>query len=48
MAINALKLFSAIALVILSTGALPHPRYGTAIAIGLCIAAAIVLHFAAQ
>jgi hypothetical protein len=43
---NALKLVVVAGLVLVSGGAWPNPRYGAAIAIGLCIVAAVVLHFA--
>jgi hypothetical protein len=43
---NSLKLVGAAALVLISSGAWPNPRYGP-IAIGLCIMAAVVLHFVA-
>lgn len=47
MVMNALKLFGAAAFLLLVTGAWPSRRYGAVIAIGLCILAAFVLHFAA-
>jgi hypothetical protein len=47
MVINFLKLAGAAALVLITTGAWPNPRYGPAIALGLCVVAAIVLHFIA-
>ena len=42
-----LKLCAVAALIFLSLGAWPNRRYGAAIALGLCVTAAIVLHFAA-
>jgi hypothetical protein len=47
MIINALKLVGAAVLVVISSGAWPNPRYGAAIAVGACIMAAVILHFAA-
>jgi hypothetical protein len=47
MVMNALKLFSAAAFLLLLTGAWPNRRFGAVIAIGLCTAAAVVLHYAA-
>jgi hypothetical protein len=47
MVINALKLAGAAALLLITAGAWPHPRYGAAIALGVCIMAAVALHFAA-
>jgi asparagine N-glycosylation enzyme membrane subunit Stt3 len=47
MVINSLKLVGAAALVLISSGAWPNPRYGLPIAIGLCIVAAVILHFVA-
>lgn len=47
MIINALKLVGAAALVVISSGAWPNPRYGAAVALGVCIMAAVILHFAA-
>jgi hypothetical protein len=47
MIINGLKLAGAAALVVISSGAWPNPRYGAAIALGVCITAAVILHFAA-
>jgi hypothetical protein len=47
MVINSLKLVGAAALVLISSGAWPNPRYGLPIAIGLCIVVAVVLHFVA-
>jgi hypothetical protein len=44
---NALKLAAVPALVIITAGAWPNPRYGAAIAIGLCVMAAVALHFVA-
>jgi len=44
---NALKLAALAGLLLISGGAWPNPRYGAAIAIGLCIVAAVILHFAA-
>lgn len=45
--INALKLAGAAALLLITAGAWPNPRHGAAIALGVCILAAVVLHFAA-
>jgi len=47
MIINTLKLAVAAALVLVSSGAWPNPRYGAAIALGVCVMAAVVLHFIA-
>lgn len=47
MVMNALKLVSAAAFLLLITGAWPSRRYGAVVAIGLCVLAAIVLQFAA-
>lgn len=44
---NALKLAGVAALVLITSGAWPNPRYGAAIALGVCIMAAVFLHFAA-
>jgi hypothetical protein len=44
---NALKLVASAGLLLISTGAWPNPRYGAAIAIGLCVLAAVVIHFTA-
>jgi hypothetical protein len=45
--INALKLVVLAGLLLISGGAWPNPRYGAAIAVGLCVLAAVVIHFAA-
>ena len=42
-----LKLSAAAALIFLGLGTWPNRRYGTAIALGLCVTAAVVFHFAA-
>ena len=47
MVINALKLAGTAALILVTAGAWPNPRYGAAISIGVCILAAVALHFAA-
>jgi hypothetical protein len=47
MVTNALKLVAVAALILLTTGAWPNPRYGAMIALGICIMAALTLHFAA-
>jgi len=47
MVMNALKLAVSAGLVLVTAGAWPNPRYGAAVSIGLCIAAAVVLHFVA-
>jgi hypothetical protein len=47
MIVNALKLVALAGLLLISAGAWPNPRYGAAIAIGLCVLAAVVIHFAA-
>jgi hypothetical protein len=47
MMMNALKIVGLAALMIIGSGGWPNPRYGGAIAIGVCIIAAVVLHFAA-
>jgi len=44
---GALKLLVSAGLVFVSVGAWPNPRYGAAISIGLCVMAAVALHFAA-
>ena len=44
---NALRLASGAALVLITGGVWPNPRYGIAIAVGVCIMAAVALHFAA-
>lgn len=44
---NALKLAASAELILISAGAWPNPRYGAAVAIGVCIMAAVALHFAA-
>jgi hypothetical protein len=44
---NTLKLAASAGLVLISTGAWPNPRYGWAIAVGICIIAAATLHLAA-
>ena len=44
---NALKLVVSGALLLMTSGAWPNARYGAAIAIGLCIVAAVTLHFVA-
>jgi len=43
---NALKLLAAAGLLLITSGAWPNPRYGAAFATGLCILAAVVIHFA--
>jgi hypothetical protein len=45
MIIYALKLAASIGLVLITTGAWPNPRYGAAISIGVCVLAALTLHF---
>ena len=47
MVVNALKLAGAAALLLITAGAWPNARYGAAIALGVCIMAAVALHFAA-
>jgi hypothetical protein len=47
MIMNALKLAASAGLIFISAGAWPNPRYGAAISIGICVLAAVVLHFAA-
>jgi hypothetical protein len=47
MVINALKLVGAAALILMTAGARPNPRYGSAIVLDICIMAAVALHFAA-
>ncbi|MBR0775641.1 hypothetical protein JQ625_12435 [Bradyrhizobium diazoefficiens] len=44
---NAVKLAGAAALFLVTAGVWPSPRYGWAVAIGICILAAVALHFAA-
>lgn len=44
---NTLKFAASAGLLLISGGAWPNPRYGAAVAIGLCIVAAIAIHFAA-
>jgi hypothetical protein len=44
---NALKLVGSAALLLITAGAWPNPRYGAVIALGVCVMAAIVLHFLA-
>jgi hypothetical protein len=46
MIINALKLVASAGLLLISAGAWPNLRYGAAIAIGLCVLAAVAIHFA--
>jgi hypothetical protein len=45
--VNALKLAASAGLVFVSVGAWPYPRFGAAISIGLCVMAAVTLHYAA-
>jgi hypothetical protein len=47
MIMNALKLLASAGLVFVTAGAWPNPRYGAAISIGVCIVAAVALHFVA-
>jgi hypothetical protein len=47
MIVNALKLAASAGLLLISAGAWPSPRYGGSIAIGVCVMAAVILHFAA-
>jgi hypothetical protein len=47
MLLNGLKLVAAAGLFLVTSGAWPNPRYGAVIALGVCIMAAFVLHFAA-
>jgi hypothetical protein len=47
MVMNAIKLVGAAALILITSGAWPNPRYGSVIALGICIMAAVALHFAA-
>jgi hypothetical protein len=47
MIMNALKLAASAGLVFVTAGAWPNPRYGAAVSIGVCLAAAVVLHFVA-
>ncbi|MDA9519491.1 hypothetical protein XI06_03765 [Bradyrhizobium sp. CCBAU 11434] len=47
MVMNALKVVTSAGLVFVTGGAWPYARYGAAISIGLCIAAAVVLHVVA-
>jgi hypothetical protein len=47
MIMNALKLAATAGLVFVAGGAWPSPRYGAALSIGMCIMAAVVLHFVA-
>ena len=44
---NALKPVGLAALLLITTGVFPNRRYGAMIAVGICITAAVVLHFAA-
>jgi hypothetical protein len=44
---NALTLVGLAALLLITTGVFPNRRYGAIIAVGICIAAAVALHFAA-
>jgi hypothetical protein len=44
---NALKLAASAGLVFVTGGAWPYPRYGAAVSIGVCLAAAVVLHVVA-
>jgi hypothetical protein len=44
---NAIKVAGAAALIMASVGIWPNPRYGATISIGVCIMAAVALHFAA-
>jgi hypothetical protein len=43
---NALKLVASAGLLLVTAGAWPNPRYGAAIALGICVLAAVVIHFA--
>jgi hypothetical protein len=47
MVTNSLKLVASAALVVITGGAWPSPRYGAAIALGVCVMAAVALHFVA-
>jgi hypothetical protein len=47
MALNFLKIALLAGLAILTLGVIPDRRRGAAIAIATCVAAAVVLHFAA-
>jgi hypothetical protein len=44
---NALKLAGLAALILITSGTWPSLRYGAAIAVGVCLMAAAVLHFVA-
>jgi hypothetical protein len=44
---NGLKLAGMAAVLVITAGGFPNRRYGAAIALGVCIMAAVVLHFAA-
>ena len=44
---NALKFAGLVALVLATTGVWPNLRYGAAIAVGVCMIAAFILHFVA-
>jgi len=44
---NGLKLAGVAALVMMSVGAWPNPRYGAVVSIRICIMAAVALHFVA-
>jgi hypothetical protein len=44
---NALKLAGVAALLLITFGGWPNLRYGPAIAIGVCLIAAVVLHYVA-
>jgi hypothetical protein len=47
MALNVLKLALLAGLTIVTVGVFPDRRRGAVIAIGICVAAAVVLHFVA-
>ena len=47
MALTFIKVAAGAGIVFLTLGVFPDRRWGTVIAIGLCIAAAFVLHFVA-
>ncbi|MEA2820862.1 MAG: hypothetical protein QOJ86_2866 [Bradyrhizobium sp.] len=47
MAVNLLKLVLLAGLAVLTLGTIPDRRRGAVIAIATCVAAAVVLHFAA-
>jgi hypothetical protein len=44
---NTLKLVGVATLILITAGSWPNRRYGPLIAFGVCVMAAVVLHFAA-